>query len=239
MLDKPVTDTPPRKYDPKNFHKPSTVRLLSKAIMNPDKAPITKTSNENLKIKFLYWGKDSYLSNNFNVRVNSTINVKKTSDASFQKVNKPTGKRQITEEGVAFNILTHNKYGLSKEINITTQNGNIIVDSIKSVGTPLHFTKRTMLDYGDGSSSPKIIVTRNSFSSEQSKEFDVKKSAIYDATNFKLLSQTIKNESTGAIEHITKNPDDTKTRIVTHANGKTERFIMTHYDEHHSFRINR
>ena len=22
-------------------------------------------------------------------------------------------------------------------------------------------------------------------------------------------------------------------------NGKTERFIMTHYDEHHSFRINR
>lgn len=231
MLDKPVTDTPPRKYDPKNFHKPSTVRLLSKAIMNPDKAPITKTSNENLKIKFLYWGKDSYLSNNFNVRVNSTINVKKTSDASFQKVNKPTGKRQITEEGVAFNILTHNKYGLSKEINITTQNGNIIVDSIKSVGTPLHVTKRTMLDYGDGSSSPKIIVTRNSFSSEQSKEFDVKKSAIYDATNFKLLSQTIKNESTGAIEHITKNPDDTKTRIVTHANGKTERFIMTHYDD--------
>ena len=84
-----------------------------------------------------------------------------------------------------------------------------------------------------------LFLTRKSFSSEQSKEFDVKKSAIYDATNFKLLSQTNKNESTGAIEHITKNPDDTKTRIVTHANGETERFIMTHYDEHHSFRINR
>ena len=53
--------------------------------MNPDKAPITKTSNENLKIKFLYWGKDSYLSNNFNVRVNSTINVKKLQMLVFKK----------------------------------------------------------------------------------------------------------------------------------------------------------
>lgn len=231
LLDKPITNTPPKKYDPKNFHKPSTVRLLSEAIMNPDNAPITKTSNENLKIKFLYWGKDSYLSNNFNVRINSTINVKKTPDASFKKVNKPTGKRQITEEGVAFNILTHNKYGLSKEINITTQNGNIIVDSVKGAGTPLQVIKRTMLDYGDELSSPKIIVTRSSFSSEQATEFDIKKVATYDATNFKLLSQTIKNESTGEAEHITKNPDDTKTRIVTHASGKIEKFIMTHFDD--------
>lgn len=46
-----------------------------------------------------------------------------------------------------------------------------------------------------------------------------------------MLSQTIKNESTGEAEHIIKNPDDTKTRIITHANGKTEKFIMTHFDD--------
>lgn len=219
------------KNDPKNFHKPSTARLLSEIIMNPDNASITKTPDEKLKIKFLYWNSPSDTCNNLTIRVNSTIKVKKTIDANFENVNKPKGKRQITDEGLAFNILSYNKHGLNKEINITTQNGNIIVDSVKGVGTPFHVIKRTMLDYSDESSSPKIIVTRNSLSSEQATEFDVKKVATYDATNFKLLSQTIKNESTGEAEHITKNPDDTKTKIVIHTNGKREKIILTHYDD--------
>lgn len=231
LLDKTIDDTPSGKYDPKNFRKPSTARLLSEIIMNPDNASITKTPDEKLKIKFLYWNSPSDTCNNLTIRVKSTIKVKKTPDSNFEEVNKPKGKRQITDEGFAFNILSYNKNGLNKEINITTQNGNIIVDSVKGAGTPLQVIKRTMLDYGDGSSSPKIIVTRSSFSSEQVTEFDVKKVATYDATNFKLLSQTIKNESTGEAEHITKNPDDTKTRIVTHASGKIEKFIMTHFDD--------
>lgn len=231
LLDKTIDDTPSGKYDPKNFRKPSTARLLSEIIMNPDNASITKTPDEKLKIKFLYWNSPSDTCNNLTIRVKSTIKVKKTPDSNFEEVNKPKGKRQITDEGFAFNILSYNKNGLNKEINITTQSGNIIVDSVKGVGTPLQVVKRTMLDYGDESSSPKIIVTRSSFSSEQVTEFDVKKVATYDATNFKLLHQTIKNESTGEAEHITKNPDDTKTRIVTHANGKIEKFIMTHFDD--------
>lgn len=135
--------------------------------MNPDNASITKTTNENLKIKFLYWNSPSDTCNNLTIRVKSTIKVKKTQDSNFESVNKQKGKRQITDEGLAFNIISYNKHGLNKEINITTENENIIVDSVKGAGTPLHVVKRTMLDYGDGSSSPKIIVTKSSFSSKQ------------------------------------------------------------------------
>ena len=199
--------------------KPSTVRLLSEVIRNPYSAFIRKLSNGNLKGNFLHSGQNTTALHVFSVKSGALVDVKKTHDGNFYPLSTSKHQRRLEGEGVNFRIYTYSKSGLKKKINIFMENGNLIVNSIKGIGTPDYILKRTVLEFGDGastssqssSSRPKITVKRYSISDENSNVFDIEETRIYNPLNLNLISQKTKNKATKQSESITINENNTKT----------------------------
>ena len=216
--------------------KPSTVRLLSEVIRSPHSAFIRKLSNGNLKGNFLHSGQNTTALHVFSVKSGALVDVKKTHDGNFYPLSTSKYQRRLEGEGVNFRIYTHSKSGLKKKINISMENGNLIVNSIKGIGTPDYILKRTVLEFGDGastssqssssSSTPKITVTRYSSFDEASNSFNVEKTSIYDPSNSKLISQIEKNKTAGYTESIMRHEDNMKTKIIEHTDGRTDTFLI-------------
>ena len=213
------------------FFKTPTIQLLSETAMNPETAPITKTPEGKIKARFLHFGRSSASVKYVLVKSKSLVTVKKNIDNAFEEIQKVKGKMNFESEGVEFIIHTRSKYGLDKKIHITQENGDIVVNSTKGENTPNHSIKKTVLKFGDGSSSPKINQTKFSLPNDQTKQFDLEEHSTYDVTTRTLISQTTKNNSTGITEHIDKNPDNTKTRIVEQANGNKSKYLLTENNE--------
>ena len=212
-----------------HYSKPSTIRLLSEVFRNESGSFLSKLSNGQLKASFLYPGQTNHTPNNFPVKAGSTIYVKKSHSTPFKHLNLKINQRKLVENGVAFSIYTKSKSGLIKEINISTENGNIVVNSTKGYGTPNYILKRTTLEFGDGastssqssSSRPKITVKRYSISDENSNVFDIEETRIYNPLNLNLISQKTKNKATKQSESITINENNTKTKIIKNPYGSS------------------
>ena len=221
--------------------KPSTVRLLSEVIRSPYSAFIRKLSNGNLKGNFLHSGQNTTALHVFSVKAGALVDVKKTHDGNFYPLSTSKHQRRLEGEGVNFRIYTHSKSGLNKKINISMENGNLIVNSLKGVGTPNYVLKRTVLEFGYGastssqssssSSTPKITVTRYSSFDETSNSFNVEKISTHDPSALKLISQTTKNKLTGQTESIIIHENDTKTKIVENSDGSSTSSLLTSNNE--------
>lgn len=223
------------------FSKPSTVRLLSEMIKSPYGAFIRKLPNGNLKANFLHSGQNTTALHVFSVKSGAFVEMKKTHDGNFYQLSTSKHQRKLEGEGVNFRIYTHSKSGLKKKINISMENGNLIVNSLKGVGTPNYVLKRTVLEFGDGastssqssssSSTPKITVTRYSSFDETSNSFNVEKISTHNPSALKLISQTTKNKLTGETESIIIHENDTKTKIVENSDGSSTSSLLTSNNE--------
>lgn len=221
--------------------KPSTVRLLSEVIRSPHSAFIRKLSNGNLKGNFLHSGQNTTALHVFSVKAGALVDVKKTHDGNFYPLSTSKHQRRLEGEGVNFRIYTYSKSGLKKKINIFMENGNLIVNSIKGIGTPDYILKRTVLEFGDGastssqssssSSTPKITVTRYSSFNETSNSFNVEKISTHDPSALKLISKSTKNKLTGQTKSVITHENDTKTKIVENSDGSSTSSLLTSNNE--------
>lgn len=223
-----------------HYSKPSTMLLLSEVVKNESGAFLSKLSSGQLKVSFLYSGQRNYAPNNFPVKAGSTIYVKKSHSTPFKHLNLHRNQRKLAENGVAFSIYTKSKLGLIKEINISTENGNIVVNSTKGYGTPNYILKRTTLEFGDSASTssqssstsrPKITVKRYSISDGSLNVFNIEETRTYDSLNLNLISQKTKNKITGQTESITMNENNTKTKIIKNADGSSIYTIINSNDK--------
>lgn len=221
------------------YSKPSTLRLLSEMLINKSGAFLNRLPNGELKASFLYSGQNNHAPNNFPVKAGSTIYVKKSNGDVFKRLRLKGNQRKLVENGVAFSIYTKSKSGLKKEINISIENENIIVNSTKGYGTPDYVLKRTVLEFGDSastssqssSSNPKITIKRYSISDKTLNIFDTKETSIYNPLNLKLISKTTKNKTTKQSESITINRDNTKIKIIKNSDGSSSSTTMNSNDE--------
>lgn len=223
-----------------HYSKPSTLKLLSEVFKNESGAFLNRLTNWQLRASFLYSGQINHTLNNFPVKSGSTIYVKKSYSNPFKRLNLQKNQTKLVENGLAFSIYIKSKSGLIKEINISTENGNIVVNSTKGYGTPNYILKRTTLEFGDGastssqffsSSRPKFTVKRYSISDGNLNVFDIEEIRIYDPLSLNLISQKTKNKITGQTESITVNENNTKTKIIKNADGSSIYTIINSNDK--------
>ncbi len=202
------------------FSKPSTLSLLGEVIRNPSNSFIQRLSNGNLKATFLISGRRGVAKNNYNVKGGATVGVKKTPNSNYEALHGTPYQKKFTSEGVAFKILTTSSRGLHKEIHISEENGNIVVNSKKGEGTPNYIVKSTTLDFGDGAatssqsstpSEPRIISKRLSNYNEKEGKFIVEQINIFDPLSLRLTSSTTKNNLTGETTSSTGDEQQTTT----------------------------
>ena len=202
------------------FSKPSTISLLGEVIRNPSNSFIQRLSNGNLKATFLISGRRDVAKNNYNVKGGATVGVKKTPNSNYEALYGTPYQKKFTPEGVAFKILTTSSRGLHKEIHISEENGNIVVNSKKVEGTPNYIIKSTTLEFGDGAatssqsstpSEPRIISKRLSNYNEKEGKFIVEQINIFDPLSLRLTSSTTKNNLTGETTSSTGDEQQTTT----------------------------